>query len=212
MRLFFARPARPRPPPAHSVQATSLAASAASASSEASAATPSVAALGNDVRLVRWRALTLDGNVALERGERVRARQLFEEALAVAEGMLVDATLQNADHCAVDVAPLLHGISCNDIAELARQQGDRETSGIYLYRRVSCLITVIESSLAPLELRTRCLSHLKVASGGLYAYFEQAGMWDAAAAFSARSNAAMFSVQRLQPGAAGVPLPEDPFA
>jgi hypothetical protein len=189
MRLFSARIASLPPPPARGV-----------------------IALPQDARLERWRSLTLDGNVAFEKQEKVRARQLYEEALAVAERLLADAALPNDDPYAVDLAPLLHGVACNNIAELARQQGDRETAGIYLYRRASHLISVIESPLAPLALRSRCLLHLKVASGGLYEYFEQAGMWDAAAEFTARTNAAMFAVQRLDAEASGAPLPEDPFA
>lgn len=188
MRLFSARTASlPPPPPA-----------------------PIVVALAKDARLARWRTLTLDGNVAFEQGEEVRARQLFEEALAVAERMMAEAALPSDDPYAVDLAPLLHGIACNSIAELARHQGDRQTAGIYLYRRASSLISVIESPAAPLELRTRCLLHLKVASVGLYEYFEQTGMWDAAAAFSARTNAAMFMLQGAEAG--GAPPATDPFA
>jgi len=191
MRLFSARPASlPPPPPA-----------------------PIVVALAKDARLARWRHLTLEGNVAFEQSEVVQARRSFEEALAVAERMMADAALPGDDPYVVDLAPLLHGIACNNIAELARHQGDRETAGIYLYRRASCLISVIESRQAPFELRSRCLLHLKVASGGLYEYFEQTGMWDAAAAFSARTNAAMFMLQRLSAEAGGeAPLPQDPFA
>ena len=189
MRLFSARPASlPPPPPA-----------------------PIIVALAKDARLARWRSLTLDGNVAFEQGEVVRARQLFEEALAVADRMMADVSLPNDDPYTVDLAPLLHGIACSNIAELARHQGDRETAGIYLYRRASCLISVIESSRAPLELRSRCLLHLRVASGGLYEYFEQTGMWDAAAGFSARTNAAMFMLQRLSAEGGGAPASPDPF-
>lgn len=190
MRFFSARTASsPPPPPA-----------------------PIIVALAKDARLERWRTLTLNGNVAFEKGEEVRARQLFEEALSVAEQIITTASLPNDDPYAVDVAPLLHGIACNNIVELARQQGDRQTAGIYLYRRASCLISVIESSGAPLELRSRCLLHLKVASGGLYEYFEQTGMWDAAAAFSARTNAAMFMLRGPEAEVGGASVPEDPFA
>lgn len=191
MRLFRARQAPPPPPPI-------------------------VVALGQDARLEQWRQLTLDGNVALERRDDVPARQLFEEALAVAEALMASAIAASPalpeDRCVLALSPLLHGMACNNVVELARLQGDRETAGIYLYRRALGLISVIESQAAPLELRTRCLLHLTIASGALYEYFEEAGMWDAARSFSARANAAMFSVQREQAARSGAPLPEDPFA
>jgi hypothetical protein len=173
---------------------------------------PILVALAKDARLERWRTVTLDGNVALEQNDEVRARQLFEEALSIAERLMAEAALANADAYVTYLAPLLHGITCNTIAELARHQGDRQTAGIYMYRRASSLISVVESPAAPVELRSRCLLHLKVASGGLYEYFEQTGMWDAAAAFSARTNAAMFTLQRLEAEAGGAPLQQDPFA
>ncbi|HWO08309.1 MAG TPA: hypothetical protein VNN80_02485 [Polyangiaceae bacterium] len=157
---------------------------------------PAGAAFSGDDRVERWRSLTLEANLAFEERQAIRARRLFEEALAIAEALLADARLAEGPDVA-RVAPLLHGITCNDIVELARQQGDRETPGIYLYRRAAYLISVIESPQASRELRSRCLLHLKVASSGLYEYFEQRGMWDAAAAFSERANAAMFSVELL---------------
>jgi hypothetical protein len=176
MRLF---PARPAPP----------------------AARASVA-LTPDERVERWRSLTLEANLAFERRQDIGARQLQEEALAVAEALMADAMLAN-DSGVARLAPLLHGIACNGIVELARLQGDRETAGVYLYRRAVSLISVIESPRAPRELRSRCLLHLKVASGGLYEYFEQQGMWDAAADFSERVNAAMFTLQELEVTGAG---------
>lgn len=182
MRLF---PARSAPPPA-----------------------PVIVAPAKDERQERWRSLTLEGNLAFEQGEVSRARQLYEEALAVADALMADAALAG-DPQAVRLAPLLHGTACNNIVELARSLGDRETAGSYLYRRVSCLISVMESSRAPLDLRLRCLLHLKVASSGVYEYFEHGGMWDSAAAFTERANAAMFTVRRLEAAAGHEPtVPE----
>ena len=179
MRLFSARRAPPPLPPA-----------------------PIVAALARDERLERWRSLTLEGNIAIEQRQGVRSRQLYEEALAVADALLAEALLENTwlagNPQALALAPLLHGITCNNIVGLARLQGDRETAGIYLYRRAASLIAVVESPRAPLELRSRCLMHLEIASSGVYEYFEQDGMWDAAAAFSERVNAALFTLQRVE--------------
>jgi hypothetical protein len=71
---------------------------------------------------------------------------------------------------------------------------DPETVGIFLYRAVARLIGVAEAGHAPLQLRSRCVLHLEAAATALYRYFEGHGMWDAAAAFSARANAALFAV------------------
>jgi hypothetical protein len=149
-----------------------------------------------DTRLALWRGLTLKGNLALEAGRDVQARRLHEEALAAADDLFDAAALAN-DPEAARVGPLLFGISCNNVVELARRQGDTQTEGIYLYRAVERLIGVATSAQAPLALRSRCLLHLRVASEALYRYFERHGMWDAAAAYSGRANAAMFDVQRL---------------
>lgn len=162
---------------------------------------PYVAASLARERIARWRDLTLEANLAVEREDEVRARQLFEEALAVAEELFTAAT---SDPEAARAAPLLHGSSCRSIVELARRQRDEQTAGIFLYRGVNRLIAATESQRDPLELRSRCLLHLQVASRGMYEYFEQHGMWDAAAAFSERANSAMFAVADIEAAAVAV--------
>jgi hypothetical protein len=154
--------------------------------------------------LAMWQRLTLQGNLAFEGGQDVQARRLHEEALSVADEMFDGAVLAS-DREAARAGPLLFGISCNNVVELARRQGDTQTEGIYLYRAVERLIGVAMSPQAPLALRSRCLLHLRVASDALYRYFERHGMWDAAAAYSQRANAAMFDVQRLAAATALAP-------
>jgi hypothetical protein len=153
-------------------------------------------AAANAARVAFWRGLTLKGNLAVEAGHDIRARPYFEEALSHAEQMFAAAVLAD-DRDAARVAPTLYGISCNDIVELARRQGDEVTVGIYLYRVAARLISVAESAQAPFELRCRCLIHLGIASGALYRHFEQHGMWQAAQAYSGREHAASFSVQEM---------------
>src|SRR5690606_12651663 len=109
--------------------------------------------------------------LALEQGREARARPLYEEALSAASELLDAAALAGHPQAAL-VAPALFGISCNDIAELARRQGDVETEGIFRYRLVERFIEVTTSPRAPLTLRSRCLLHLRVASEALYRYFE----------------------------------------
>jgi hypothetical protein len=72
-------------------------------------------------RVVTWRALTLQGNLALERGDDVHARQLYEEALEEAENVF-DAAVLLHDAEAARFAPLIYGTSCNNVVELARRQ------------------------------------------------------------------------------------------
>jgi hypothetical protein len=149
--------------------------------------------------VARWQEQTLRGNLALEACSYGETRRRYEEALVVAEELLEEALLGNRDagRCGL----LLFGTSCNNIAELARQQRDVQTEGIFLYRAVERFITVAKSARAPLRFRVRCLLHLKVASDALYRYFEGRGMWDAAASYSNDANAAMFEVRSLEAAA-----------
>jgi hypothetical protein len=150
-------------------------------------------------RVGRWQEQTLLGNLALEACSYGETRRHYEEALVVADELLEQALLGNRDagRCGL----LLFGSSCNNIAELARQQGDVQTEGIFLYRAVERFIAVAKSARAPLRFRVRCLLHLKVASDALYRYFEGRGSWDAAASYSEEANAAMFEVRRLEAAA-----------
>jgi hypothetical protein len=149
----------------------------------------------------RWGQLTLEGNLAFEHGEHIKARQAYGEALAIAEEMMV-AGARAHDARAARFAPALYGISCNDIIALARQQDDGLTAGIFLCKLAGGYLSVMECAEAPVSLRTRCLLHSRVASATLCAYFEERGMWDAAETYSARANAAFFSLQAGQDNAA----------
>jgi len=150
-------------------------------------------------RIARWQALTLQGNLGLEEERLIEARRCHMEALAVAEDLLDEAVLGNKD--AAGCAPLLFGCSSNSMVGLARRESDVEMEGILIYRTVERFIALAWTARAPLRFRSRCLLHLKVASEGLYGYFERRGMWDAAAAYSERANAAMFEVRRLEAAA-----------
>jgi hypothetical protein len=180
---------------------------------EFSPAQPAPVKLGAADPVERWGRHTLEGNQAFERGEHIEARKAYSEALAVAEEMMVAAARAH-DARAARFAPALYGISCNDIIALAQAQDDALTAGIFLCKLADGYLTVMESNEAPAPLRARCLLHSRVASSALCAYFEERGMWEPAEAYTARANAAFFSVQRLQqsPGtrpasAAATPLP-----
>jgi hypothetical protein len=160
-----------------------------------SSSAASRAAVSADARVALWQRCTLQGNLAFEAGQDVRARRFYEEALSHAELMYAAAALTD-DVVATRVAPSLFAISCNNIVELARRQADRETVGIYLYRNAARLISVAESAQASIDLRSRCLLHLEEASRALYRYFEEHGMWQAAQNYSGLENAAIFSVRQ----------------
>jgi hypothetical protein len=175
-----------------------------------SPAPPAPGNLGDADPVERWGQLTLEGNLALERGEDFKARQSYSEALAVAEGLMVAAARAHDARAAL-FAPALYGISCNDIIALARRQGDGLTAGIFLCKLAGGYLSVMESSEAPIALRARCLLHSRVASATLCAYFDERGMWDATETYSARANSAFFSVQALQHQSAAAPsLPPEP--
>jgi hypothetical protein len=151
-------------------------------------------------RLSLWRSLTLYGNFAREAGNLVRSRQLHEEALGIAEELFGFAVRTN-DREAAALAPTLFGSSCSSVIEIASAQGDSQTRGIFLYRKVELLLWVAEADEAPIQLRLRCLLHLKVASVSLSRYFDQHGMWDAASAYTERTNAALFRIERVEAAA-----------
>jgi hypothetical protein len=181
--------------------------------STAPAPPPITVARSNGDPVAIWSELTRNGNLAFDRGDDVRAREVHEAALIEAERLL-DAAIQTNDPYAARFAPFLFGASCNNVVELARRQGDTQTEGIFLYRAVARFIDAAESPRAQLALRSRCLLHLKVASAALYRYFDSSGMWDAAAALSERTNTVMFMLRR-QEAAASTKEPlsaEDGFA
>ena len=161
-------------------------------SSSTSQVLPSSAA-----RVALWRGLTSQGTQAFEKGHDVRARQLYEEALAEAEEVFGAATNTNNPE-AIRLAPLLYCISCNNIVELVRRQSDNETVGIFLYRAFAKLVSIAESPAMALELRARCALHLNVAAGALTRYLEQQGSWAAARAHGRHAENAIAEVQRLE--------------
>jgi hypothetical protein len=169
-----------------------------------SPAQPAPEKLGAGDLVERWGQLTLEANLALERGEDFKARQSYSEALAVAEQLMV-AAARSHDARAARFAPSLYGISCNDIIALARQQDDGLTAGIFLCKLAGGYLSVMESAEAPVALRARCLLHSRVASATLCAYFEERGMWDAAQTYSTRANAAFFSVHAAEQAALALP-------
>lgn len=159
-------------------------------SSRAAAAPPSAA------RVALWQGLTLQANMAYERGHDVRARQLYEEALVDAEAVFAAALA--GDEGAVRLAPLLYGMTCNNLVALGRRRGDAALVGAYLERLVTRLVSAAESIQAPLELKSRCALHLRVASFSLIQHCEQSGLWDAAREHGERADEVARAVEQLE--------------
>jgi len=147
-------------------------------------------------RIALWRGLTLQGNLAFERGHDVRARQVYEEALAEADELYALAALRH-DKLAIRLAPLLYTMSCNNIIELARRQNDGETMGIFLYRSFAKLAGVTEATQASLELRWRSALNLRFATRALVRHLEQQGSTSVAQAHAERARLAVGEVRRL---------------
>jgi hypothetical protein len=144
-----------------------------------------------------WRGLSAEGHRAFDEGRDVGARQLYEQALEEAEQIFAAALLER-DAQSMRLAPLLYWISCKDIAQLARRQGDDPTSGIFLFRAFERLARVAESERAPLELRSRCALHLNVVANALARHLGEVGSSATAESLIERANVAIHAVQRLE--------------
>ena len=147
-------------------------------------------------RAALWRALTKEANAAFDQGHDVRARVLYEAALAEADSLFA-AAAERLSEDAVDLAPTAYNLSCHNVAELARRQKDHATEGIFLHRAYERLVSVAESPAAPLRLRAGCIRPLSAASASLIGYFAEQGKRAAAFACTERAKAATFEVLRL---------------
>jgi len=145
--------------------------------------------------LALWRSLIQDGELAFERGQDVRARQLYGDALVQAEA-LFDIALRG-DEEAIRRAPPVYCISCNNVVTLARRQGDDATASIFLYRAFARLLAVAESR-APIAFRARCALFLDGATCALIQHLTQIGEGDLAQDHRSRADTALERVQRLQ--------------
>ncbi len=90
-------------------------------------------------RAALWRALTKEANVAFEQCHDVRARVLYEAALAEADALFAAAT-EHLSEDAIELAPTAYNLSCHNVAELARRQRDHATEGIFLHRAYERLV------------------------------------------------------------------------
>jgi len=151
-----------------------------------------------------WRSLTLQARHAVDQGEWGQARQLYEEALSEADDALVSAQLPANDQ-AVCLAPAQYHLSCRNIAELARRQGDSGTEGIFIYRAYSRLVSLAESSRAPLALRSSAVGQLDGALRALDRYIAKYGPSETPRNQTERVRAVTAAVLRLAE-AAGVEL------
>ncbi|MDF2693488.1 MAG: hypothetical protein K0S65_1871 [Labilithrix sp.] len=143
----------------------------------------------------RWRRLTAEANRAWARGDEEQARLLYEDALAEAEAIFVEAELgPTVEAC---VAPLLYTITSHNLAELARRHGEYALSSELIASAFRRLIAIAESTSAPLLLRSSCIRNLELAVAELARDLEQRNLERAAAASIHRAQAATALVHGL---------------
>ena len=142
-----------------------------------------------------WRGLTQQGELAMARGDAVRARQLYADALVEADAIF-RAALRGEEE-AIRRAPPAYCISCHNVVTLALRQGDDATASIFLYRAFARLCDVAESR-ATLALRARCALFLDGASRALIHHLQRIGEGRLAQEHHARADMTIERVRRLQ--------------
>ena len=154
------------------------------------------------VHHARWQTLTRQATRALEEGRSGWARQLYEQALSEADGIIAAALLLPTEEI-TRLAPVLYDTSCRHVAELARQQQDSETEGIFLYRVYERLVQLAESAGTPIALRVSSMRYLPVALDALVDYLYNQGAGGLALRHTERAELAALEVDR----ASGVAAP-----
>jgi len=154
------------------------------------------------VHHARWQTLTRQATRALEEGRSGWARQLYEQALSEADGIIAAALLLPTEEI-TRLAPVLYDTSCRHVAELARQQQDSETEGIFLYRVYERLVQLAESAGTPIALRVSSMRYLPVALDALVDYLYNQGAGGLALRHTERAELAAMEVDR----ASGVAVP-----
>jgi hypothetical protein len=146
----------------------------------------------------RWRRLTADAHSAWANGDETRARRLYEDALAEADAIFSKAVRSlSIEAC---VGPLLYTISSHNLAELARRHGDLARSSELVAEAVARLVSIAESTAAPLVLRSSCVRNLEPALAELVADLGRRNLAGAAVAPVERARAAAARVRRESEG------------
>jgi len=148
------------------------------------------------VHHARWQTLTRQAVRAFEEGRSGWARQLYEEALSEADGIIAAALLLPTEEV-TRLAPVLYDTSCRHVAELARHQQDPETEGIFLYRAYERLVQLEERADAPIALRSSCARYLPVALDALVEYLSSQGASALASRHTERAETAALEVERV---------------
>jgi hypothetical protein len=126
------------------------------------------------VHHARWQTLTRQATQAFEERRSGWARQLYEEALSEADGVIAAAVLLPTEEVA-RLAPVLYDTSCRHVADLARKQQDAQTEGIFLYRSYERLVQLAEGANTPIALRLSCAAYIPVALDALVEYLSSQG-------------------------------------
>lgn len=153
------------------------------------------------VHHARWQTLTCQATQALEERRCGWARQLYEQALSEADGVIAAAVLLPTEEV-TGLAPVLYDTSCRHLAGLARQQQDAQTEGIFLYRSYERLVQLAEGANTPIALRLSCAAYLPVALDALVQYLSSQGSSGLASRHTERATTATLEVERVVGAAA----------
>ena len=167
----------------------------ATRSTQVPAAVSSALPVSAAVHHARWQTLTREATRALEERRNGWARQLYEEALAEADGVIAAAVRLPTDEVS-RLAPALYDTSCRHVADLARQQEDAQTEGIFLYRSYERLVQLAEGANTPIALRLSCARYVQVALDALVEYLSQQGSSGLVSRHTERAQAAALEVER----------------
>jgi len=124
------------------------------------------------------------------------ARQLYEEALSEADGVIAAAVLLPTEEV-TRLAPALYDTSCRHVADLARQQQDEQTEGIFLYRSYERLVQLAEGANTPIALRQSCAAYIPVALDALVEYLSSQGSSGLVSRHTERAVTATLEVERV---------------
>lgn len=120
-------------------------------------ASPSAIATASPADLCcRWCELTQMARHAEEHRDRIKARDLYEAALALARKLIADEAYQG---CKVPL-PAMLTISHHNLSDLDRYEGKRTDARAHLERAFNTLAETALRNTAPLELRQACARHL----------------------------------------------------
>lgn len=146
----------------------------------------------------KWRALSMAGNEAFHRGDDLTARALY--TLALDEALRILSLARTGHTTAMGIAPVLHTVSCHNLAELERRAGQPENdarSSYLLGRALELLVDIARDDSLPIALRASSVGNLKHALTELVEHSSWKSA-DALASVTARVMEAWSSIKAVE--------------